>query len=725
MTGDKSGRNKGRNKSRGDGRINAPAPSRIEIIEMLEKSGKPLQRKEVGAALNVESDDSREILRRRLRAMVRDGQLIKTRRNAFGLPARMDLVKGRISSHRDGFGFVIPDDGGSDLYISSREMRKVLHGDRVLAAVTGTDPRGRREGMIADVLERANDSIVGRFVEENGIALVVPDDPRINQDVMIPLSDTAGARPGQVVVATIVTEPSARQSPVGKITEILGQAGAPGMATEIAIRSHGLPFEWPDGVEAAAQAYGESVPEEMKAGRKDLRDLSLVTIDGADARDFDDAVFARRQKNGWRLVVAIAEVSNYVIPGTILDQEANNRATSVYFPNRVIPMLPEALSNGLCSLKPGVDRLCLACEMTIGDNGQVVRSRFVAAVMKSSARLTYQQVADYFDKGNLKHHQDDGDIKRNLDDLHDLYKALRKARLKRGAIDFESIEYGFQFDQRGAVTGLIPHERNDAHKLIEECMILANVEAAGFLLKHEMPAPYRVHASPPEGKLEALRLFLRGQGIQVPWRDNPEPKDFETVVEEARGRPDEKLIMAVLLRSQSLAAYQTNNEGHFGLALRAYAHFTSPIRRYPDLMVHRAIHHILLRSKKSDYPYSAEAMSELCARCSHNSRRAEEAERNVIDRLKCAYLETRIGEEFEGMVSGVTSFGLFIELDYGRINGLVHVTGLPNDYYHFDPVAHRMTGERRGQVFQLADRVKVKVTMVNIDEQKIDFELVE
>ena len=704
--------------------IDAPAPSRDEIINVLETSGRPLQRREIVAALAVESEDSREILRRRLRAMVRDGQLIKTRRNAFGLAARMDLVKGRISAHRDGFGFVIPDDGGDDLYISSREMRKVLHGDRVLAGVTGTDRQGRREGTIADVLERANDSIVGRYVEENGIALVVPDDPRINQDVMVPLQDTAGARPGQIVVAEIVTEPNERQPPVGKITEILGKAGAPGMATEIAIRSHGIPYEWPDGVEAAANAYGESVPEEMKAGRKDLRDLPLVTIDGADARDFDDAVFARRQKKGWRLVVAIAEVSNYVMPGTALDAEASHRATSVYFPNRVIPMLPEALSNGLCSLKPGVDRLCLACEMSINDEGLVNRARFVAAVMKSSARLTYSQVADYFDTGTLKHHEKQADVKRNLDDLLTLYKALRKARLKRGAIDFESTEYGFQFDQRGAVTGLLLRERNDAHMLIEECMILANVQAALFLLKHDLPVPYRVHASPPEGKLEALGQFLRGQGMRVPWRDNPEPKDFEAVVEAAQGRPDEHLIMAVLLRSQSLAAYQPVNEGHFGLALKAYTHFTSPIRRYPDLLVHRAIHQLIQREKSTEFPYTAQAMTELCARCSFNSRRAEEAERNVIDRLKCAYLETHIGEEFEGMVSGVTSFGLFVELDYGRISGLVHVTGLPNDYYHFDPVAHRMTGERRGQVFQLADRVRVKVITVNIDDQKIDFELI-
>jgi len=708
-----------------DREIDAKAPERGEIIALLEKQGQPMQRREIVSALDVVSDDSREILRRRLNAMVRDGQLVETRRQSYGLPAKMDLVKGRISGHRDGFGFLMPDDGGSDLFMSSREMRKVLHGDRVLATVTGTDQQGRREGMIVDVLERAHENIVGRFVEENGIALVVPDDPRIHQDVMIPLKDTLGARPGQVVVAKIVSEPTARQSPVGKIIEVLGQSGAPGMATEIVIRSYGLPFEWPAGVESSAEAFGESVPEEMKAGRKDLRDLPLVTIDGADARDFDDAVYARKQNKGWRLIVAIAEVSAYVKPGGALDAEAVKRSTSVYFPGRVLPMLPEALSNGLCSLKPAVDRLCLACEMTLSEDGAVQRSRFVAAVMNSSARLTYQQVADYFDTGELRHHDELGEVKKSLDDLHSLYRVLYAARLKRGAIEFESNEYGFQFDERGAVAGLIAEERNDAHKLIEECMILANVEAARFLLRSKLPSPYRVHAPPPESKLESLNEFLRGQGIRVPWRNDPQPKDFEWVVEQARGRPDEHLIMAVLLRSQSLAAYQPVNEGHFGLALDAYTHFTSPIRRYPDLLVHRAIHHLLQRERKTPYAYTEGQMSELCARCSFNSRRAEDAERDVVDRLKCAYLETRIGEAFDGMVSGVTSFGLFVELDYGRISGLVHVTGLPNDYYHFDPVAHRMKGERRGRVFQLADRVRVRVLAVNLDERKVDFELVD
>ncbi len=714
-----------RKKSSRNEKIQAPAPSRAELIEALEKHGKLLQIKEIVSLLGVESDDSREILRRRLRAMVRDGQLFQNRRNAFGIPKRMDLVRGRVSSHADGFGFVIPDDGGDDLYLSSREMRKVLHGDRVLASCTGSDRRGRREGMIVEVLESANECIVGRYVEENGVALVVPDEPRINQDVIVPLKDALGARPGQVVVAAIVSPPTAYKPPIGRITEILGQAGAPGMATKIAIHSHGLPFEWPQDAEAEANAIGAEVSKAMKAERRDLRDLPLVTIDGADARDFDDAVYARRQQNGWRLIVAIADVASYVRPGTALDREASHRATSVYFPNRVIPMLPEALSNGLCSLKPEVDRLCLACEMTVNDDGKVGRSRFVPALMRSAARLTYQQVAGYLEGGTLKKQVNQAPIRQNLDDLHGLYKALRKSRLQRGAIDFESNEFSFSFDQRGAVTGLVPQPRNDAHLLIEECMILANIEAARFLLTHKLPSPYRVHAPPPATKLESLEEFLRGQGLRVPWRGQPKPKDFEAVVQQVQGRPDERLVMAVLLRAQSLAAYQVKNEGHFGLALDAYTHFTSPIRRYADLLVHRAIHHQLAGRKAADYAYSADTMADMCAHCSYNARRAEEAERDVIDRLKCAYLENHVGDVFDGLVSGVTSFGLFVELDYGNISGLVHVSSLSNDYYHFDPVAHRLTGERQGRVFQLADRVRVRVLQVSIDERKIDFELAE
>jgi len=664
----------------GGTRIKAEAPDRQSILALLEDHGKPLKRRDMIDRLGVESADSREILRRRLNAMIRDGQLIKNRRNAYGLPAKMDLVAGRISAHKDGYGFVMPDEGGSDLYLSSRQMRSVLHGDRVLASVIGVDARGRREGAIREILERAHEKIVGRFIEESGIALVVPDDPRINQDVIVPLPDTAGARPGQVVVVEIVQQPGERQPPVGRVVEILGESGAPGLATEIAIRNFGLPHEWPEGVVEQAEAFGEKVTEAMISGRRDLRDLPLVTIDGADARDFDDAVYAQRRKNGWRLVVAIADVSSYVKPRSVLDQEAELRATSVYFPGRVIPMLPEALSNGLCSLKPDVERLCLVCDMSINDKGHVTRSRFDAAVMRSQARLTYQQVWEWLVSGHQeirgwqKTGEDLSGVSRSLKDLHGLYQALRRARTRRGAIDFESTEVNFLFDERGAVADIVPVKRNDAHLLIEECMITANVEAAKFLLRNQIPAPFRVHEPPPAIKLESLEQFLRSLGIRIPWKVRPSPRDFEQIVQQVKGRADKSLIMAVLLRAQSMATYQVDNAGHFGLALEAYGHFTSPIRRYPDLLVHRAIHHVVEHRNNQGYGYSGQQMAKLCEQSSHRSRRAEEAEWDVHGRLKAYFMEQHIGDEFKGQVTGVTSFGLFVDLEKNRVSGLVHIT---------------------------------------------------
>jgi ribonuclease R len=718
-----SKRDRSVNDPSGSRRIKGDSPSRKTILKLLEDHGRPLQRRHIVERLGVESEDSREILRRRLIAMLRDGQLVKNRRNAYGLPARMDLLRGRISAHKDGYGFVIPESGEGDLYLSPRQMRRVLHGDRVMAAVVGVDARGRREGAITEVLERAHQKIVGRFVEESGIALVVPDDPRINQDLLIPLGDTAGARPGQVVVADIVQAPGERQPPVGRITEILGQSGAPGMATEIAIRNFDLPFEWPEGVEQAAASFGDSVAPDMIQGRRDLRDLPLVTIDGADARDFDDAVYANRRKNGWRLVVAIADVSEYVTPGSALDREAEHRATSVYFPGRVIPMLPEALSNGLCSLNPDVDRLCLVCDMSINEQGKVTRARFDAAVMRSQARLTYEQVWDWLLSGGETIRPGAAAVSASLKDLYGLYKALRKARARRGAIDFESTEVKFSFDESGSVADILPSERNDAHKLIEECMVTANVEAANFIIRQRLPAPFRAHEPPQAPKVESLELFLRGLGIRVPWKSRPEPRDFEQIVQQIKGREDKDLIMAVLLRTQSMATYQANNTGHFGLALEAYAHFTSPIRRYPDLLLHRAIHHFLEHRTVEGYAYSRQAMEKLSEQCSHRARRAEEAEWDVEERLKCFFMEQHIGDVFQGQVTGVTSFGLFVELMHNRVSGLVHITSLPNDYYHFDPVVHRLTGDRAGRIYQLAQKLDVRVVAVNVNDRKIDFEL--
>ncbi|HKX56838.1 MAG TPA: ribonuclease R, partial [Xanthomonadales bacterium] len=666
------------------GHIDAAAPERQEILDLLSDQGRPLKRKEIVSRLGVETPESREILRRRLKAMLRDGQLVKSRNNSYGLPEKMDLVRGRISAHRDGFGFLIPENGDSDLYLSPRQMKQVQHGDQVLACVTGVDERGRREGAITEILQRAHQKIVGRFVRESGVCLVVPDDPRLTQDVLIPLDDTGGAKPGQVVVAWIVDPPSEHKPPIGRVVEILGETGAPGMATEIAIRNFNLPFEWPKGVEAQAEAFGSSVPEEMISGRRDLRDLPLVTIDGEDARDFDDAVFAQRRNNSWRLVVAIADVSSYVQPGTALDDSALERATSVYFPGRVIPMLPEALSNGLCSLNPEVDRLCLVCDMSINEDGKVTRSRFDAAVINSKARLTYNQVWNWITSGKDEIRPGAKEVSQSLRDLYSLYKALRKARNKRGAIDFDSTEVRFVFDEEGSIADILPYERNDAHMLIEECMIAANVEAAHFLQQNAIAAPYRSHEPPQQGKIENLEQFLKGLGIRKTWKDSPQPRDFEAIVQSIKGRDDEDLIMAMLLRSQSMAVYQATNSGHFGLALSAYAHFTSPIRRYPDLLVHRAIHHILQHRNAKGYRYSEKDMVKLSEHCSHCSRRSEEAERDVSERLKCVFMERHIGDEFRGQVTGVTSFGLFVELLQNRTSGLVHITSLPNDYYHFD-----------------------------------------
>lgn len=716
-------RDKKKDKLNKNNKIDAKAPDRNTIMKLLEQRGKPLKRRDIAAALGVFSEGSREILRRRLQAMLRDGQLVRNRKGAYGLSKRMDLISGRVSAHADGFGFVIPDNGSDDLYLSPREMRKVLHGDRILCSLVSVDARGRREGMVVEVLERANERVVGHFVEESGIAMVVADNRRITQDILIPLEDTAGARPGQIVVAEISQQPSQKQLPVGKVIEVLGRSGAPGMATEIAIRSFDLPYEWPDEVVTEAESFSETVDPVLFKGRKDIRDIPVITIDGADSRDFDDGVFAKPTKNGWQLLVAIADVASYVTPGSALDQEAEKRATSVYFPNRVIPMLPEALSNGLCSLKPDIERLCLVCEMAVSREGNVTRSRFYSAVMRSHARLTYNQVWDYLSGEDQRLEQDKPLVIDSLNALYDVYKAFLGARHKRGAIDFDSTEVSFQFDEYGTVDDIVPYARNDAHKLIEECMIAANVEAARYLLKQKIPAPYRVHEPPQETKLESLNLFLSGLGIKITWRDQPSPNDFEQVVEQIQGRPDEALIMAVLLRAQSLAVYQPANVGHFGLALDAYAHFTSPIRRYPDLLVHRAIHYSLQGGSPDQYLYNDSTMEKLSEHCSHLARRADEAEWDVDERLKCSYMEKHVGEEFEGMVSGVTSFGLFVELDGNRVNGLVHVTSLPNDYYHFDPVKHQMTGERRGRVFKLADRLRIKVIGVNMDDRKVDFAL--
>ena len=699
-------------------------PTTASIRRELAAADRPLTRRQLSSIFGLSKEESDQLIKPILVEMVRSGEVVRNRRAAYGLAREMDLVAGRISAHPDGFGFLVPDEGGGDLYLSPKQMRQVFNGDRVLAAVTGVDRRGRKEGGIVEVVERAHAQVVGRLLIESGIAMVVPDDPRLTQDVLIPLERVGKATPGQIVVARIDKPPTFERGPVGEIVAVLGQSDEPGIATDIAIFSHQLPVEFPHEAAAEAEAFGDRIDPEIASRRTDLRDLPLITIDGADARDFDDAVFAEQRSDGFRLIVAIADVAEYVQPGRPLDREAEQRGTSVYFPDRVIPMLPEALSNGLCSLNPEVARLCMVCDMKLDERGKVKSSRFYEAVMRSQARMTYDQVERMINGGDPELNQRFAHVRSNLEPLFAVYRALARRRERRGALDFDSQAVYFQFDADGRVADIRLSTRHDAHRLIEECMIAANVEAARFV-GDQLPMLYRVHEPPQADKLEALEEFLRAQGLSVRWKEEPDPAQFAAIQKQVADLPVRRLIDAVLLRSLSLAVYQPENCGHFGLALAQYAHFTSPIRRYPDLLLHRAIKHLCRKRQRRDFSYGAERMTELGRHCSWTERRAEEAARDVDERLKAQFLKRHIGDVFDGIVTGVTSFGLFVELPEFGVSGLVHVTALPNDYYNFDPVSHSLTGKRRGIRLRLADRVRVEVTAVNLEERKVDLRLVE
>ena len=700
-----------------------PIPSREFIMDLLEKHGAPIWRNELAEILELKSEDGIEALRRRMNAMERDGQLVRNRRGAFCLVNKSDLIAGRIIAHPDGFGFLKPDKGGDDLFLTPRQMRAVLHGDRAVVRVVGVDRRGRTEGALVEVLERANHKIVGRLHIESGLGFVQPDNKRLHQEIAVPESEWNGAAHGQIVVSEIVEQPTKRSRPVGRIIEVMGEHMAPGMEIELAIRSHQLPVDWPEEVEQEISTLGVEVDEKAKQGREDLRELALVTIDGADARDFDDAVYCEESANGWRLLVCIADVSSYVEPDSALDREAENRGNSVYFPDRVIPMLPEVLSNGLCSINPDVDRLCMACELFVDRKGEVDSFRFFEGVMRSHARLTYSQVADMVVEGDAELCQQYADLLPHLHQLYALYQMLHKARAKRGAIDFDTTETRILFDSDKKVERIVPMVRNDAHRMIEECMLLANVAAARFLLGKKMPALYRNHDGPPEEKLSDLREFMAELGLTLSGGNEPEAKDYADLLNSVSDRPDKHLIQTVLLRSMSQAMYGSENQGHFGLSFPAYTHFTSPIRRYPDLIVHRAIKHLVSGGKPEEFEYSLPRLQGLGENCSSTERRADEATRDAVDWLKCEYMMDKVGEEFDGIITSVTSFGIFVELDEIYVDGLVHITALDNDYYHFDPVGHRLAGERSGQVYRLGDQVRIKVAAVNLDDRKIDFVL--
>jgi len=706
-------------------RYERPIPSREAILALLEERGELLTEARVAEALQLDDEESLNALRKRLNAMVRDGQLLLGRRGGYAPVVKLDLIRGVVLANAEGYGFLRPEEGGEDLYLSPQQMRTVLHGDRVLASVVGVDRRGRKQGAIVEVLQRRSPRLVGRVVVDNGVTLVAPDDRRLHQDIMIPPGKEQGARSGQIVVAEITDPPTPYRGPLGTILTVLGERLQPSLLVEMAIASHDLPHEWPAEVLRDAAQVEPQVTAAEREGRVDLRKLPLVTIDGADARDFDDAVYAEpRRGGGFRLIVAIADVSHYVRVGNALDKEAYERSTSTYFPGFVVPMLPETLSNGICSLNPNVERLCMVCDMQVSAEGEVIKSKFYDAVMLSHARLTYDKVWQVVGLQDADARHEVADVLPQLENLHALYKAMAAQRKRRGAIDFETPEVKFRLDQTGDVVSAGATERNDAHKLIEECMIAANVQAALFLEKKKIPALFRAHEPPPAEKYEDLQQFLREFKLRMPPVDQVTPGDYAAVLRKVHDRPERELIQSVLLRSQSMAAYQPDNRGHFGLALEAYAHFTSPIRRYPDLLVHRAIRYALTGGKPANYSYSATDMAAMAVHCSQRERRAEEAERDVDERFKCAWMSKHVGSEFDGTVTGVTSFGLFVELDESKVSGLVHISQLSNDYYHFDPVRHLLKGERSGVQFRLGDHVRVQVLRASLEDRKIDFRLV-
>jgi ribonuclease R len=701
-----------------------PIPSREFIMAILSQQDAPLNYDQLVEHFDLAEEEALDALRRRLRAMERDGQIMKNRRGAYGLVDRMNLVAGRIQAHKDGFGFLIPDQGTEDIFLSGKQMRSVFNGDRVLVALRGKDAKGRREGNIVEILERNTEFLVGHYREENGIGFVEASAKKILQDILIPPDKKGGAVEGQIVNVKILSQPTSHRQALGEIVEILGEYMAPGMEIDVAIRGANLPYTWPEEVLRVCDGWDETIPKAAYKDRDDLRALPLVTIDGEDAKDFDDAVYCEPlPSQKWRLVVAIADVSYYVELNSALDKVAFERGNSVYFPGRVIPMLPEVLSNGLCSLKPKVDRLAMICDMTISATGDIEGYRFYPAVICSQARMTYTNVAKIL-KGDLKLRKQYAPLVPHMEDLYTLYQILLTARQKRGALDFESIETKILFGRDKKIEQIVPVERNEAHRLIEEMMLAANVSTALFLLQANIPVVYRVHPDPKVEKLSELRQFLSALGLALGGGEKPQPADFAALLKSIRSRSDYSLIQTVLLRSMNQATYHPDNVGHFGLAYNEYTHFTSPIRRYPDLLVHRAIRHVLSGQDIGHWPYTAGSMQQLGEHCSHTERRADEATRDVTDWLKCEFMMDKVGHSFEGVITSVKNFGIFVSLSTIYVEGLVHITGLKSDYYDYDPIHHALRGQKTGTTYRLGDTVKIQVARVDLEKRQIDFELV-
>jgi len=678
---------------------------RNEILDALNSAGAPLTAQELAARLEIKGGE-RRALEAALAALERAGEVVQNRAGALLIAKRIALLAGRVEGHPDGHGFLEPDDGGARVFLPPAEMREVIHGDRAAVRVSGRDSRGRPQGTIVEVLERGNRRIVGRLHAGHGVLFLVPEDRRIAHDIVVPPAEVGRAKAGQVVTVDLIAQPSRHAQPIGRVAEVLGHYADPGMEIEIAVRKFELPHQFSKRALAAAHALPDEVRSEDLHGRKDLRELHFVTIDGETARDFDDAVFCRREGKGFRLWVAIADVSHYVRHGDALDVEARERGTSVYFPRRVIPMLPEKLSNGLCSLNPQADRLAMACEMEITPSGEVSGYKFYPAVIRSHARLTYTEAWERLSSKTAKEH---------LAVLYDVFKVLLGQRERRGAIDFETVETRMLFDARGKIEKIVAEPRNDAHRLIEECMLAANVCAGNFVAEHAHPVLYRVHDVPSAEKVSALRAFLAELGLQLPGGEIPRPADYAQLLQRIRKRPDFALLQTILLRSLKQAVYSPNNAGHFGLAFDAYVHFTSPIRRYPDLLVHRAIKAILARKR-----YDGVDWEGLGRHCSETERRADDASRDVENWLKCYYMRDHVGGTFSGTITGVAPFGLFVTLDDYFVDGLVHISELGRDYFQYDDARHMLLGDRTGMRYRLADRMTVKLVRVDIEQRKMD-----
>ena len=741
-------------------------PEREAILAELRSGNMPLMPAELAERLKVSTEEMPGF-DRRLAAMERDGQLMPNRKGVLLLANKLDFIAGRVVGHRDGYGFLIRDDrSGPDIWLAPKEMLKVLHGDRVLVKPTGTDYRGKPEGTIVEVTERRTKRLVGRLLSERGVFVVVPEDQRIKHDILIPPGEVRKAQPGQVVTVEIVEQPSRYTQPIGRIDEVLGEIDDPGMEIEIAVRKYDVPHIFSPAAEEEAARLPDAVRPVDKAGRVDLTDVPLVTIDGEDARDFDDAVYCEPldgRKKGWRLLVAIADVSHYVSVGSALDRDGFERSTSVYFPRRVIPMLPEKISNGLCSLMPQVDRLAVVCDMVVSVEGEVTAYQFYNAVIHSAARLTYNEVWSMLSSTEGTTTNTIGPAKRAqlpmLRQLYAVYHAFSEARAARGAIDFETTETYIVADTQGRIEEILPRTRNDAHKLIEECMLAANVCAADLMARKKHDGLYRVHDGPTPEKLANLRAFLKTLGLTLAGGDDPHASDYASVIARIKPRPDAPLLQTMLLRSMQQAIYSPDNGGHFGLAYPAYAHFTSPIRRYPDLLVHRVLKalianttyvphlpdregdddvrdarhasiapqaHVLNHAPldANDRQHIHGIWEQFGLQCSANERRADEASRDVLAWLKCYFMREKVGEQFRGTVTGVAPFGVFVTLDGLFVEGLVHVSELGTDYFQFNEAMHELRGERTGQRFRLTDPVTVQVARVDLEARKIEFRLV-